>query len=156
MWWVTLIYRVLFLHSVKRSPHRQMFQQNYKFYLLWKYFVQQFCYASFRVLHAIAFILKIIFFSHVTPCTVADTYQPDSLSLFPVAPTLEHRASVKRFVSLQFLNLRQSVGLLGRGISPSQRSYLYKHRINTDKYPCLEWDSNSRSQRSSGRRRFMP
>jgi hypothetical protein len=27
---------------------------------------------------------------------------------------------VERFVSLQFLNLRQSVGLLGRGISPSQ------------------------------------
>jgi hypothetical protein len=26
------------------------------------------------------------------------------LSLFPVAPTLEHRASLKRFVSLQFLN----------------------------------------------------
>jgi hypothetical protein len=26
------------------------------------------------------------------------------LSLFPVAPTLEHRESVKRFVSLQFLN----------------------------------------------------
>jgi hypothetical protein len=25
---------------------------------------------------------------------------------------LEHRASMKRFVSLQFLNLRQSVGLL--------------------------------------------
>jgi hypothetical protein len=35
----------------------------------------------------------------------------------PVAPTLEHRASVKRFDSLQVLNLRQSVGLLGRGIS---------------------------------------
>jgi hypothetical protein len=28
---------------------------------------------------------------------------------------LEHKASVKRFVSLQFLNLRQSVGLLGWG-----------------------------------------
>jgi hypothetical protein len=28
------------------------------------------------------------------------------LSLFPVAPTLEHRASMKRFVSLQFLNLK--------------------------------------------------
>jgi hypothetical protein len=28
---------------------------------------------------------------------------------------LEHRASVKHFVSLQFLNLRQSVGSLGRG-----------------------------------------
>jgi hypothetical protein len=27
-----------------------------------------------------------------------------SLSLFPVVPTLEHGASVKRFVSLQFLN----------------------------------------------------
>jgi hypothetical protein len=31
----------------------------------------------------------------------------------PVAPTVEHRASVKRFVSLKFLNLRYSVGLLG-------------------------------------------
>jgi hypothetical protein len=31
---------------------------------------------------------------------------------------LEHRASVKRFVSRQFFNLRQSVGLLGRWISP--------------------------------------
>jgi hypothetical protein len=37
---------------------------------------------------------------------------------------LEHRASVKRFVSLQFLNLRQSVGLLGRVISSSQGLYL--------------------------------
>jgi hypothetical protein len=33
---------------------------------------------------------------------------------------LEHTASVKRFVSLQFVNVRQSVGLLGRGMSPSQ------------------------------------
>jgi hypothetical protein len=32
---------------------------------------------------------------------------------------LEHRVSVKRFVSLRFLNLRQLVGVLGRGISPS-------------------------------------
>jgi hypothetical protein len=37
---------------------------------------------------------------------------------------LEHRASVKRFVSLQFLNLRHSVGILGRVISPSQGCYL--------------------------------
>jgi hypothetical protein len=46
---------------------------------------------------------------------------------------LEHRVSVKRLVSLQFLNLRQSAGLPGRGISPSQGRYLYtehKHRIN--------------------------
>jgi hypothetical protein len=30
----------------------------------------------------------------------------------PIAPTLEHRTSVKRFVSLQFLSLTHSVGLL--------------------------------------------
>jgi hypothetical protein len=37
---------------------------------------------------------------------------------------LEHRASVKRFVSLQFLNLRHLAEVLGRGISPSQDRYL--------------------------------
>jgi hypothetical protein len=37
---------------------------------------------------------------------------------------LEHKASVKRFVSLQFLDLTHSVGLLGRVISPSQGRYL--------------------------------
>jgi hypothetical protein len=31
---------------------------------------------------------------------------------------------VKRFVSIQFLNFGQSVGLLGQGISPSQGRYL--------------------------------
>jgi hypothetical protein len=30
------------------------------------------------------------------------------------------------------------------------------HRINPRKYPCLEWDSNSRSKRSRKRRQFMP
>jgi hypothetical protein len=39
---------------------------------------------------------------------------------------LEHRASVKSFISFQFLNLRQSVGLLGRGISPTQGRYLHR------------------------------
>jgi hypothetical protein len=42
-----------------------------------------------------------------------------------------------------------------RGISPSQIRYLYtqqhKHIINTYRHPCLEWDSNPRSQRSSER-----
>jgi hypothetical protein len=37
---------------------------------------------------------------------------------------LEHRAPVKPFVSLKFLNFRESVGLLGRGISSSQCRYL--------------------------------
>jgi hypothetical protein len=58
-----------------------------------------------------------------------------------------------------FLIVTQSVGLLGRGISPSQGSYLHtgqhKHRINANRHPCLEWDSNPRSQCLSGRRRFM-
>jgi hypothetical protein len=56
-----------------------------------------------------------------------------------------------------FLILRQSVGLLGRGISSSQGRYLqHRHGINADKHPCVEWDSNPRSQRSSERRQFMP
>jgi hypothetical protein len=42
---------------------------------------------------------------------------------------LEHRASVKRSVSLQFLNLRHSVELLGRVISPSQGRYLTQTSI---------------------------
>jgi hypothetical protein len=54
------------------------------------------------------------------------------ISVHPRCSHLEHRASVKRFVSLQFLNLRQSVGLLGRGISPSQGRYVHKHRMNAN------------------------
>jgi hypothetical protein len=50
-----------------------------------------------------------------------------SVYLFSCCSNLEQRASVKRFVSLQFLNLRQSVGLFGWGISPSQGRYLTKH-----------------------------
>jgi hypothetical protein len=68
---------------------------------------------------------------------------------------LEHRATVKFFVSLQFLNLRYSVGPLGRVISPSQRRYLTQTQ-NKHGHPCLEWDSNPWSQRSSKRRQFMP
>jgi hypothetical protein len=53
----------------------------------------------------------------------------------------------------------QSVGLFGRGISPSQGPYLHagqhKHRINAHRYPCLKWDSNRQSQLSSERRQFM-
>jgi hypothetical protein len=45
-------------------------------------------------------------------------------------------------VSLQFLDLRQSVGLLGREISPSQGRYLTQTQ-NKRRYPYLEWDSNS-------------
>jgi hypothetical protein len=41
---------------------------------------------------------------------------------------------------------RQSVGLLGRVIRPSQSRYIHteqhKQRRNADRHPCLEWDSN--------------
>jgi hypothetical protein len=59
-----------------------------------------------------------------------------------------------------FIIFTQSVGLPGRGISPSQGHYLHtgqhKHRINAYRYPCLEWNSNPRSQCLSGRRQFIP
>jgi hypothetical protein len=46
----------------------------------------------------------------------------------------------------QFHNFSQTVGILGRIISPSQDRYLntgqHKHR-----HPCLEWDSTPLSQR---------
>jgi hypothetical protein len=79
-----------------------------------------------------------------------------SLSPFPVTPTLEYRASVKRFVSLQFLNPKTIGTIPCTGISPSQGRYLHNNRINTDEHPWIEWDSNPLSQRSSGRRLFIP
>jgi hypothetical protein len=43
-----------------------------------------------------------------------------------------------------FLIYTQSVGLLGRGISPLQGRYLHteqnKQNKSTQKHPCLEWD----------------
>jgi hypothetical protein len=53
-----------------------------------------------------------------------------------------------------FLNLKQSVGLLGQGISPSQGRYL--HGTIQIQNKRLECDSNPRSQLSSRRRRFVP
>jgi hypothetical protein len=69
-------------------------------------------------------------------------------------------ASMKLSVSLQLLDLRQSVGLLGRVISSSQDLYLYTntekrtHNTNT-KHPCQEWDSNPRFRRPRERRQFL-
>jgi hypothetical protein len=61
----------------------------------------------------------------------------------------------------QFIDLfTQPVGHFGREISPSQGRYLHtgqhRHRINSHRHPCLKWDSNLWSQRSSERRYFMP
>jgi hypothetical protein len=33
---------------------------------------------------------------------------------------------------------------------------LHTHRINAHRHPCLEWDSNPRSQRPNERTQFMP
>jgi hypothetical protein len=70
---------------------------------------------------------------------------------------LEHMASVKCFVSLQFLNLRQSVGLLGWGISLTQGRNLHTitQTQNKRRQRCLKRDSNPWSQCSSGRTGFM-
>jgi hypothetical protein len=52
---------------------------------------------------------------------------------------LEYRALVKRFVSLQW------VGKLGRE-SARRKAATYtgkhKHRLNINRHPCPEWDSN--------------
>jgi hypothetical protein len=59
-----------------------------------------------------------------SPSPSSSSSSSSSYSSIPVAPNLEHRAFLKRFVSLQCLNLKQSVRLLGLGISPSQGRYL--------------------------------
>jgi hypothetical protein len=60
---------------------------------------------------------------------------------------------------LSFLIL-YTVGLLRPAISPSRDRCLHaeqhKHRINAHRHPCLEWDSEPKSQFSSERRQFMP
>jgi hypothetical protein len=54
--------------------------------------------------------------------TVIKSYSLTSdlfLFFYSCCSNLEHRASVKRFVSSQFLNLRHWLVLIGWGISPS-------------------------------------
>jgi hypothetical protein len=79
--------------------------------------------------------------------------------VFPVAPSGAWGiCETLRYTSVS-QSYRQSVGLLGRGISPSKGRYLHteqhKHIINAHRHPCLEWDSNPRSKHSSERRQFM-
>jgi hypothetical protein len=71
-----------------------------------------------------------------------------------------YRLFVEPWPLFQFLNLfTQTVCLLGRVISSSQGHYLntgqHKHRINANRHPCLEWNSNPHSQRSRERRQIM-
>jgi hypothetical protein len=70
------------------------------------------------------------------------------------------RAFCWALAAFQFLHLfTQSVGLLGRGISPRKEPAhkgQHKHRINAHRHPCAKWGSNPWSQCLSGRRQFMP
>jgi hypothetical protein len=50
----------------------------------------------------------------------------------------DHSVSVESFVSLQFLNHRQSVGLIGRGISSSQGRYLTQTQ-NKRRQTSMPW-----------------
>jgi hypothetical protein len=71
----------------------------------------------------------------------------------PVSSSRTTRRACFAFALFLFRNLRQSVRLLGRVISPSQGRYLTQTQ-NKDKRPCLEWDSNPRSLYSSERRQL--
>jgi hypothetical protein len=60
------------------------------------------------------------------------------LYIYTCCSHLEHRASVKHFISLQFLNLQQSVGLLEWRISLKQGCYL--HRMTQTQNKCRQTD----------------
>jgi hypothetical protein len=59
-----------------------------------------------------------------------------------------------------FLILRQSIGLLRRGMNSSQGRYLHRttqtHNKHAQRHSWIDWDSNPQSQRSSVLRQFMP
>jgi hypothetical protein len=97
--------------------------------------------------------MKLTTHTHLVPMSrMVDLYTSTFLYLFiffffyTCCSHLEHRASVKSFILLQFLNRRQLVGLLGRKISPSQGRYLIQTQKKKHKLPYLEWDSNPRPQ----------
>jgi hypothetical protein len=57
---------------------------------------------------------------------------------------------VKRFLQLQFFNVRQSVEPLWTSDQPGTRPLpTHKHRINADKDPCDECDSDSVFERAT-------
>jgi hypothetical protein len=78
-----------------------------------------------------------------------------SVYLFPLLP-LEAHGIRETLVSPQLLNLTTVDRTLLRGDQADARPLLTQTRMNTHKHPCFEWDSNPRSQRSSGRRHLMP
>jgi hypothetical protein len=133
-----------------RTPRYYCFTPSVTFsYTAWQtvfLFNASFFFALFQKFAAILFVSLFAFWQIITSIYLS-IYDSTVLLL-----------DLGRFFS--FLIFTQSVGLLGRGISPSQDRYLHtgedKYRINAHRHPWFEWDSNPRSQCWSGRRRFMP
>jgi hypothetical protein len=77
------------------------------------------------------------------------SYSTLLLLLLPFWLPLEHVASMKLSVPLQFLNLGQSVGLLGRGSAhPRTSTYTgqHKHRINVNIHINIHASSRIRTE----------
>jgi hypothetical protein len=78
-----------------------------------------------------------------------------SLSLSSVAPTFEHKTSVQRFVSLQFVNPKTAGRTPWTGDQPVARPL----PTQTQKIADIQALTGIRTQRSEGwseRRQFMP
>jgi hypothetical protein len=87
-------------------------------------------------------------------CTCNDC-TPIYLSIFiPIAPTwsiVHPRNASFHFSSLILDNRQDFLDRQSARRKAATNTGQYKHRINANKHPCLEWDSNPRSQHSSGR-----
>jgi hypothetical protein len=85
----------------------------------------------------LSLLVFLYFFCIPTTC-IENLLRCDWLVVYPCCSHLEHRESMKRFVSLQFLTLRHSVGLFGRVISPSEGRYL-KQKQSKHKQTTMPW-----------------
>jgi hypothetical protein len=108
-------------------------------------------------------------FSDMTPCSLLKVNRR-------FGGTYRLHLQDQRIILLLCLNTCFHAGiLLGLFLDPEDGGYIFldfqrttarrknatctgehKHRINTEKHACLERDSKSRYQRSSGWRQFMP
>jgi hypothetical protein len=140
---VILIYMVLFSYSIKRSLYRQMFQTKLPVSVS-IYFIS--CETIFTAIllrfnssFAYSSLYTDDYFLLTCDVVQCNIHISTRLSLLPVAPTLVHRASVKRFVSLQFLNPKRFGKIPWTGDQPVVRPLPISNIIKTDKHSCLEW-----------------
>jgi hypothetical protein len=91
---------------------------------------------GFAFIHKYPYLYTRISYAYPLGTKFGNMLQDHSLSLSCFS-LLEHRTSMKRFVSFQFLYLRQSVWLLGLGISLSQGCYL--HKQNKRRHTSMPW-----------------